>query len=210
MPSTYINTTGILNNHVEPFRKGAEANLYLREGILTKERVGKKYRISELDDRLRKQRTRREAKNLERALESGVLVPKVLRCDEKNHLLQLEYIEGELIKDVFDRGENIPKLSEEIGGILRRLHGGGLVHNDLTTSNLILSKRGVYMIDFGLAYHSERLEDKAMDLVVFKKSIQATHTTYSDEVWTNLILGYKPDKEILTRVETIEGRVRYK
>jgi Kae1-associated kinase Bud32 len=195
---------------VDLYRKGAEANLYRDDGKLVKKRVQKKYRIPEVDKRLRKQRTRREAKNLERAQKSGVKTPRVLRVNEKEFTIEMEYVEGELVKDVFERGERIGELSKEIGSILRRLHDGNLVHNDLTTSNLILTEAGVCIIDFGLAYHTTRLEDKAMDLVVFKKSILATHTTRADEIWDNLVAGYEPDKQILKRVETIEKRVRYK
>jgi tRNA A-37 threonylcarbamoyl transferase component Bud32 len=37
--------------------KGAEANLFLRDGVLVKERICKKYRIKEIDGRLRRLRT---------------------------------------------------------------------------------------------------------------------------------------------------------
>jgi Kae1-associated kinase Bud32 len=199
-----------LLNHVDIFRKGAEANLYLAEGRLLKERVSKAYRIPALDGRLRRQRTRSEARNLERAADAGVRVPKLLRCDERNFTLEMEYVEGDLVKALFDGGQRIGELSEEIGGILRRLHDNSLVHNDLTTSNLISCPSGVCVIDFGLAYHTTRLEDKAMDLVVFKKSIQASHTKDAERIWESLLSGYNPDKETLARVKTIESRVRYK
>lgn len=195
---------------MEPYRKGAEANLYLEDDRLIKERGNKGYRIPVLDDRLRRQRTRREAKNLERAAKAGVKTPKVIRTDEKSYILEMEYVEGELVKDVFDRGERIRELSKEVGGMLRRLHDARIVHNDLTTSNLIDTPGGACMIDFGLAYHTTRLEDKAMDLVVFKKSIMATHTKHSEQIWESLLAGYEPDKALLTRIQTIEKRVRYK
>jgi Kae1-associated kinase Bud32 len=195
---------------VRLFRKGAEADLYCGEGRLVKERVGKAYRIPELDIRLRRQRTRREARNLGWAAECGVKVPKVAAFDEKACTIEMELVEGELAKDAFERGENVAALSQEIGRVLRRLHDGGLVHNDLTTSNLIVSAGGVCVIDFGLSYRTTRLEDKAMDLVVFKKSILATHTGKAGEIWEGLIAGYKPDKETSKRVETIEKRVRYR
>ncbi len=192
------------------YRKGAEANLYLGDSQLVKKRVEKKYRLPALDKRLRKRRTRGEAKNIERARKAGIKAPRVLRVDEKAYTIEMEYVEGRLVKDVFDRGERIEELSREIGSMLRRLHDSKLVHNDLTTSNLILGDDGVYVIDFGLAYHTTRLEDKAMDLVVFKKSIMATHTIHADKIWVNLVEGYQPGKEMLKRVETIENRVRYK
>jgi len=195
---------------VEIYRKGAEANLYRDDGRLIKERVRKNYRIPEIDERLRRQRTASEAKNLERALEFGVKVPKVLKFDKRNFTLEMEYVEGDLVKDLIDRGQRVPELSSEIGAILRKLHDNNLVHNDLTTSNLISTPSGIYIIDFGLAYHTTRLEDKAMDLVVFKKSIQAGHTLQAQEIWDNLLVGYRPGRETMARVETIEKRVRYK
>jgi len=191
-------------------RKGAEANLYLREGRLVKERVAKKYRIPEFDARLRKNRTSREGRLLQKASDAGVSVPKVYSVDEKSFKIVMEYVEGKLLKDVFESDEaDVRLLARQVGATLRRLHDSGLVHNDLTTSNLILHGDKIYFIDFGLAFHSQRLEDAAMDLVVFKKSILATHTSKSEMIWASLLEGYKPSKEILARISTIEKRVRY-
>ena len=191
-------------------RKGAEADISVAEGRLVKERVGKGYRIPALDVRLRRQRTRREAKNMETAAAIGVRVPRLYKADERRFTLEMEYVPGEILKDVFERGERIGELSRQVGESLRRLHDGGLVHNDLTTSNLILGKDGVYVIDFGLAFHTDRLEDQAMDLVVFRKSIQATHTRRADGIWAALLEGYRPSPEMAKRIGTIEGRARYK
>ncbi len=190
--------------------KGAEACITFDGGRVLKRRAVKSYRAEALDRRLRRQRTRSEARNILRAREAGVRAPKLLSVDDRACVLELERIDGELLRDVFGRGERVRELSVETGGILRRLHDGGIVHNDMTTSNLIASAAGVYVIDFGLAYHTGRLEDKAMDLVVFKKSIQATHTSLSEGIWAGLMEGYRPDGETLKRVETIENRVRYK
>ncbi len=196
---------------MDSVRKGAEADIRITDGIVIKERVEKKYRHPEIDRRIRRLRTRREAKNLERASEAGVKVPKLLGVDEKNHLIRMSHIEGRLLKDVFEGGEDVLRHSKAAGAQLRVLHDADMVHNDLTTSNIILSADGsLYFIDFGLAFHTARLEDKAMDLVVFKKSIQATHTKVSDGIWEGLLVGYKAGKEIKKRVETIEKRARYK
>jgi len=193
-----------------PQRKGAEANLYLRDGLLIKERVEKKYRIPEFDRRVRKNRTAREGRIMEKALKAGVNVPKIHAVDEKSFKITMEYVDGRLLKDVFESDEaDIPKLSAQIGESLRKLHDAGIIHNDLTTSNLILHDSKIFLIDFGLAFHSERLEDKAMDMVVFKKSILATHTKNSVLIWDCMLKGYGPDKELLARISTIEKRVRY-
>ncbi|MFH0862840.1 MAG: KEOPS complex kinase/ATPase Bud32 [Candidatus Altiarchaeota archaeon] len=194
----------------EHMRKGAEADISVSRGTLTKERVAKKYRIPQLDSRLRRQRTRREAKNMQTAASIGIRVPKLLKVDERRFTIEMEYVPGELIRDVFERGERISELSHQGGQSLRMLHEGGLVHNDLTTSNLIAGEDGICVIDFGLGYHTCRLEDQAMDLVVFKKSIFATHTAHAGAIWEALLEGYNPGNEMMKRIETIEKRARYK
>jgi len=61
------------------------------------------------------------------------------------------------------------------------MHDGGLIHGDLTTSNILvvvdeatLEKR-VVMIDFGLAHNSIVPEDKGVDLYVLERAINVTH-----------------------------------
>jgi Kae1-associated kinase Bud32 len=194
----------------EIFRKGAEANLYVSGGKLVKERVQKKYRIPEFDVKIRKNRTSREGRILEKAFKAGINVPAVYGVDEKSFSITMEFVDGTLLKDIFESDEgSIRSLAEQVGGLLRKLHDSGIVHNDLTTSNLILHDGKVYMIDFGLAFHSQRVEDQAMDLVVFKKSILATHTKKSDLIWESMLKGYGPAREMLARINVIEKRVRY-
>jgi bifunctional N6-L-threonylcarbamoyladenine synthase / protein kinase Bud32 len=190
--------------------KGAEADLKRESAAVVKKRVQKKYRLSELDLVLRRRRTRAEAKNMRRALKAGVKTPEILSVDEENHTIRMEYVRGTLVKDIFDGESGITGLSNEIGLMLSRLHSAGIVHNDLTTSNLIKTQDGVCMIDFGLSYHTTRVEDKAMDLVVLKKSLMATHTPQAQTIWDSLITAYKPPKDILSRIDTIEKRARYK
>jgi Kae1-associated kinase Bud32 len=192
--------------------KGAEANLYERDGFLVKQRVLKKYRIPQLDRTLRRQRTRREARYMKKASEAGLNVPKVIKVDEKSFVFEMEYVDGKLMKDVLNSCSKRDAESHaiKIGEFLRQLHNVNLIHNDLTTSNMILSSEGdIYFIDFGLAFPSRRLEDKAMDLVVFKKSLMATHPLLSDLLWEEVAEGYKASKSLLNRVEVIERRVRY-
>jgi len=191
--------------------KGAEANLYRDNDRLVKERVSKKYRISPLDNALRKKRTRREARYLKKAADGGVNTPQVLKVDEDSYVFEMQYLEGRLLKDVLEQSprEEAGGYAQKIGEMLCRLHEVDLVHNDLTTSNMILSEDKIYFIDFGLAYPSRRLEDKAMDLVVFKKSLRATHPTRYEYLWRNVSRGYEISESLLKRVEKIEKRVRY-
>jgi Kae1-associated kinase Bud32 len=191
--------------------KAAEAEIILENDMVRKLRVAKKYRHPKIDADLRRKRTAREAKNIKRAAEKGVNVPKIHSVDERENEIVMEYIPGPTLKKAFDEGVDVGGPSIQVGESLRLLHSANIIHNDLTTTNLILSPEGkVYFIDFGLSMHSTRLEDKAMDLTVFKKSISATHPMQAKQIWDSLLKGYAPDKHILKRMNTIEKRARYK
>jgi len=199
---------------MEILAKGAEANIYLDDGKLVKERIRKEYRIRELDERLRRLRTGRESKLLENAKRAGVLVPRIHRTDINERKIIMEFIQGRILKDVMDSEDEkaVRKLSKEIGRIIAKLHEFNLVHNDLTTSNMILKDNKVYFIDFGLGMTSTRVEDKAMDLVVLKKALHASHTGKFEVIWGSIIDSYgrnSGNKEILSRIATIEKRARY-
>jgi len=194
--------------------KGAEANLYHDNGNLVKERIKKEYRVEELDERLRRLRTKRESKLLENAKRVGVPVPRIHRTDVKGKKIVMEFLDGRILKDVIDEGDEkaVKQLSMEIGGLIAKLHDHNIVHNDLTTSNMILKDNRVYFIDFGLGMTSTRVEDKAMDLVVLKKALHAAHTDRFEAMWDSIIDSYKKNsenKEILSRIKTIEKRGRY-
>lgn len=62
--------------------RGAEAILIREGNFLVKDRIKKSYRLSCLDEKLRKQRTKKEAKLLEKASQL-INVPKVIKTDEK-------------------------------------------------------------------------------------------------------------------------------
>lgn len=204
--------------------KGAEANLYVdkKKEKLIKERIQKNYRIKELDEKLRKSRTKHEVKILEKA-KTVIPVPKILNVDFKNYKIEMEFIEGKILKDFFDfliGDEKIKKISREIGSSISKLHSKNIIHNDLTTSNMLLQKKNgekeekVFFIDFGLGIHSTRIEDKAMDLVVLKKSLKATHPKKFNIIWKEILEGYRKNKgkfskEIIKRIDVIEKRARY-
>ncbi len=219
----------ILNGRkMELIAKGAEANLYLDGKLLVKHRIKKEYRIRELDERLRKSRTRHEAKLLENA--KGLIpVPSVYEVDLKENRIVMEFINGITVKDVIESGKEIQlgDICKKIGIYISRLHDMNLVHGDLTTSNMIirglcprnsetesriLKDNEVYFIDFGLGTTSTRIEDKAMDMVVLKKSLMATHTGKFEIIWNGIMGGYRNSKnfdEISKRIGVIEKRVRY-
>ncbi len=133
--------------------QGAEAKIYeasfeevfgvpplLKERVIVKHRIPKRYRIKEIDVKLRKERTVREARILHRAKEFGVnCPPHVYEVDLGDMKLVMEYIEGQRLKELL---ESVPmeerlELCREVGRQIGKLHKAGIVHGDLTTSNMI-------------------------------------------------------------------------
>jgi Kae1-associated kinase Bud32 len=199
---------------MELLAKGAEANLYLENGRLVKERITKKYRVPELDLRLRKIRTQREAKLLENALKAGIAVPRVYKIDMRTYKIYMEYIDGRPLKEVLEAADEqlAKEIFARIGFDLSVMHNANIIHNDLTTSNMLYGNGQVYYIDFGLGATTTRIEDKAMDLVVFKRSLQVAHSDKFKVIWAALIESYKETRElseIMSRVDVIERRARY-
>ena len=61
--------------------QGAESKIYRKDNFIIKKRLKKNYRISEIDEKIRKLRTRGEAKLIERA-GKFVCVPEISKSDE--------------------------------------------------------------------------------------------------------------------------------
>jgi Kae1-associated kinase Bud32 len=196
-------------------KRGAEAVLYLKNNQLVKERVKKNYRLKEIDEKLRKLRTRKEAKLLNEAKRVGVETPRIFSIDEKGFKIVMEFVDGERLKEFLNEtnDENRKKTAEEIGKAVGILHKSGIVHGDLTTSNMILRDDKIFFIDFGLGDFSNRIEDLATDLSVLKEAFKSTHFKYLDILWESFIKGYKltNDKfnKVLDTLNDIEKRGRY-
>ena len=115
----------------------AEA-VIIREGDkVIKRRLKKGYRIPELDEKLRKLRTRNEAKLLEKAL-LLVSCPKVIKSDEKTKEIDMEFINGKKLSENLDELKNKCLIIEKAGEETAKLHDNNIIHGDLTTSNMIL------------------------------------------------------------------------
>lgn len=199
----------------ELIKKGAEAELYMimyngRPAVL-KRRIPKRYRVSQLDEYIRKTRTRREARLLERARRVGVLTPKVYQVDDKRMEIIMQYVSAERAKEYLLRTGDI-ELMREIGENIAVLHENNIVHGDLTTSNILLADDGIYFLDFGLGFISTSIEDKAVDLVCFEKSFIATHSEIAEDGWAALREGYERYHDaprVWKRVEQVKRRARY-
>ena len=196
-------------------KQGAESIILLDKNKIIKHRIKKSYRIKEIDEKIRKFRTRSEAKLLER---SPVNVPKVLNVDEKDMKIEMQYLNGELLKDIFDKLKEKERLSlcKTLGEEISKLHSAEIIHGDLTTSNFILYNKEIYFIDFGLGFFSNKTEDKAVDLHLLKEALEAKHF----ENWKILldkfflsyekVFGKRESQKIFDRIKVIEKRGRYR
>jgi bifunctional N6-L-threonylcarbamoyladenine synthase / protein kinase Bud32 len=198
--------------------KGAEANIYpgkwLDNDVIIKNRVSKSYRIPEIDLILRKKRTKQESKLLGESKRCGVKTPLIFDVDKKNFSIVMEKIHGKVVKDVLEHldSRTLEKLCIQIGENLAKLHNCSIIHGDLTSSNLILNDESVYFIDFGLGTISDLVEDKGVDLLVFKKAISGVHNDISKECMNFILKGYQNAHDfaaITKKVAEIENRGRY-
>lgn len=155
-------------------------------------------------------------------------MPGVLALDAEGGWMMEEWVEGGTVRERLvglrrwreGRGEGGGKgqgeeglrgLMERVGEAVGRLHEVGVVHGDLTSSNLMLrsvredptatnggvveTEEGiktdeeegfsldgeVVLIDFGLAAQSVQDEDKAVDLYVLERAFGSTHPELEEE-----------------------------
>ena len=148
--------------------KGAEATISVENNIVIKDRVAKSYRLKEIDEKLRKFRTRREAKVLTKLEELNFPAPKLHDMCDKAMRLRMDMIRGNKLRDVLY--QNPIALSEEMGKKIGILHSHGIIHGDLTTSNMILDNE-IKFRDFGLSFFSNKEEDKAVDLHLLRQGL---------------------------------------
>jgi len=187
---------------------GAEAIIkQVSDDLLIKDRVKKDYRISQIDEKLRKSRTKMEYNLLKKALAYGVYVPKVKDLTEFS--FKMDYLKGELIRDYLPKCPDRKALFGLIGKQINLMHENNIVHGDLTTSNMILLNNNIYFIDFSLGGLTGKLEDKAVDLHLIKQALIAKHNSVWKECYEEIIKNYK-NEEVLNKLKSVEKRGRKK
>jgi eukaryotic-like serine/threonine-protein kinase len=106
-------------------------------------------------DPVRKQRFEREARAI-----SGLNHPNICTLHDvgsQNGIdyLVMEFVEGESLARRLERGplplEQALKVGREIADALDKAHRGGVIHRDLKPGNIMLTKSGAKLLDFGLA-----------------------------------------------------------
>jgi len=187
---------------------------------LLKERDSKSYRPKALDDRLRRERTRNEARLLVDARRLGVRTPILYDIDLARHRLILEELPGptlrQLLEDPALPHETLLGAVRAFGTALGRLHGGGVSHGDLTSSNVIYPEGPTgapAFLDLSMGSRSPGLEELGIDLHLVEEDLKALHAKAEGLVRV-FHQGYaeanpKGEKDVRTRARVIRGRVRY-
>lgn len=161
----------------------------------------------------------------------------------------MEWIEGEVVRIKLNawlrrrkeggvaEGENdssLKGLMGRVGMAVGKMHGIGVVHGDLTTSNLMLQtgvqgqggailngdgveedgeglQGDIVLIDFGLASQSELAEDRAVDLYVLERAFGSTHPraeSLFEEVLKAYGESFRGAKLVLKKLEDVRLRGR--
>ena len=187
--------------------KGAESNIvkssYLGENAVLKDRIPKGYRIAEIDNKIRRARCKEEAKLLSDAKRAGVRTPVLYDINLEDKSILMEEIEGRMLKEIINED-----LAFRLGEEISKLHSFDIIHGDITTSNIMLSDDKLVFIDFGLGRYSQLKEDKAVDLLVLKKSLQSIDYDLAVRYFDCVLDGYG-DESIVNAIRDIESRGRY-
>lgn len=202
---------------------GAEAALVkgvvAGEPVVVKYRLEKSYRGRELDLKLRRERTILEARLLSKSRTIGVNVPQVVYVDADKGLLIMSFVEGVRLKDLMEKEANVEvlrRLFREAGAMVAILHKNGIVHGDLTTSNILVTRDGrLWLIDFGLGFFSHRDEDRGTDVHLMLRVLESTHPLLSSDLFAFFMEGYRGvagdefAERILKKMREIRMRGRY-
>ncbi|KAA9405869.1 bifunctional N(6)-L-threonylcarbamoyladenine synthase/serine/threonine protein kinase [Haloarcula hispanica] len=192
--------------------QGAEATVRFDGDRVIKERVPRSYRHPTLDERLRIERTRQEARLTSEARRNGVPTPLVRDVDPQESRIVFQRVGDADLREGLSESR-----VTDVGRWLARIHDAGFVHGDPTTRNVRVGGRDeqadqTFLIDFGLGYYTQEAEDHAMDLHVLAQSLAGT----ADDPETLLSAAedaYRTESDhadtVFASLDDIEGRGRY-
>jgi len=203
-------------------KKGAEASLFFAQwhgrDVVIKVRFPKTYRPPVLDQQIRRYRTIHEPQLMHHAKVAGVLTPLIYLINVSESTLIMQYVKGPQIKTLLN---TLDKFSQhgvclQIGKSIAKLHNYGLIHGDLTTSNMIHVPNGqICFIDFGLGEKNAELEAQGVDLHLFKRALQSTHFSFWETCFASVVEGYSAVRgvefaeKVYEKTRQIERRGRY-
>jgi len=107
------------------------------------------------DDTTLQQRFEREAKAISSLNHPHICILHDVGHQDGTDFLVMEYLEGETLAKLLEKGPlplaQVLKYGVEIADALDKAHRHGIVHRDLKPGNIMLTKSGAKLLDFGLA-----------------------------------------------------------
>ena len=186
---------------------------------LAKDFLKKKgYRIKEIDTKVRDFRTAHEAQLLHEAKVAGVPTPSIYFVNRAGTEIIMEHIEGTRLKDCVDEVDltRLARICFHLGRLIAALHRHGIIHGDLTTSNVVVTPSGeMFLLDFGLGFYSNDIEAKGVDLHLLKQVFESFHVEQAKSSFKAILEGYEAvaggeqTAEVREKIREIESRGRY-
>ena len=126
--------------------QGAEGRVFAVKfcgrDTIVKQRFKKTYRHPTLDTKLTRSRLGMEARSMMRARKLGVATPTLYYVDQQQSAIYMEKVPGKSLKELIREDSMSEKDMEDIGAqvgkAVAKMHDGGLIHGDLTTSNILV------------------------------------------------------------------------
>jgi Tol biopolymer transport system component len=139
-----------------PLGAGGMGEVYkARDTRLERDVAVKILRTGEPSSEEMKQRFEREAKAISQLSHPHICALYDVGSHEGTEYLVMEYLEGETLANRLAKGpmalEQMLPIGIQIADALDRAHRQGIVHRDLKPGNVMLTKGGVKLLDFGLA-----------------------------------------------------------
>ena len=147
-----------------------------------------------------RQRFDREAKSISQLQHPHICTLFDVGSQDGVDFLVMEYLEGETLADRLKRGPlpfpQLLKIAIELAQALEKAHHAGLIHRDIKPGNIMLTKSGAKLLDFGLA---KPLSTQA---------VAATGSGSASPMLSGALTQSSP-AAALTSVGTVVGTVQY-
>jgi Tol biopolymer transport system component/predicted Ser/Thr protein kinase len=131
-------------------------------------------------DAHRRHRFEREAKTISRLTHPHICALYDVGRQDGTDFIVMEYIEGETLTQRLAKGplpaEQHLRHGIEIADALDRAHRQGIVHRDLKPGNIMLTKSGVKLLDFGLAKFTEAMPKGTLSSIPTEAARELTDT----------------------------------
>jgi eukaryotic-like serine/threonine-protein kinase len=152
-----------------------------------------------------RERFEREAKTIASLNHPHICVLHDIGQQDGIDYLVMEYLEGETLAQRLQKGalpmEQVLQYAIEIADALDKAHRKGITHRDLKPGNVMLTKSGTKLLDFGLAKLKQEVAPAIPDsqLPTMKSAVTAEGTILGT-------LQYMAPEQVEGKVDEIDGR----